>query len=120
MTTKEAGRKRWAGVSKKERQEFAKRLALARDFALTPERKHEIAMMGVEARLKRARAHKALQNMADPNAAPPPLVRDPKTDKLIRKPPIGPQHQHLAYIPGGRDECGKFACVLCGEKFGLD
>jgi hypothetical protein len=119
MTTKEAGRKRWAGVSKKEREEFAKRLARARNSALTPERKHEIAMMGVEARLKRARARKALQSMADPNAAPPPLIRDPRSDKLVRKPLIGPQHMHLADIPGGQDESSRFSCFLCGEKFTL-
>jgi len=120
MTTKEAGRKRWAGVSKKEREEFAKRLALARDLALTSERKREIAMMGVEARLKRARARKALQSMADPNAAPQSLIRDPKSDKLVRKPLIGTQHMHLADIRGGRDESGKFVCLFCGEKFRLE
>jgi len=120
MTTKEAGRKRWAGVSKKEREEFAKRIAHARDLALTPERKHEIAMMGVEARLKHARARKALQSMADPNAAPPTLVRDPKTDKLVRKPLIGASHKHLADSRAGRDESGRFVCVLCGEKFRLE
>jgi hypothetical protein len=120
MTTKEAGRKRWAGVSKKEREEFAKRIARARNSALTPERKREIAMMGVEARLKRARARKALQNIADPNAAPTPLVRDPKSDKLVRKPLIGPQHMHVADIRCGRNESGKFVCFLCGERFRLD
>lgn len=58
--------------------------------------------------------------MVDPNAAPPPLIRDPKSDKLVRKPLIGPQHMHLADIREGRDESGKFVCFLCGEKFRLE
>ncbi len=56
MDSSEMGRKRWAGTTAKQRQEYARKLSAARLKKLSKEERSEIARAAVKARWEKWRA----------------------------------------------------------------